>query len=91
MHALSFGLPVITNNNKSAHFPEFELLQQGINGDLFQDNSVEDLANKIIEWKNKVKDSKDKYINNCIGRIKQMEYLPDTMGEKIIRFLKGNN
>ncbi|MCK5171737.1 MAG: glycosyltransferase family 4 protein [Bacteroidales bacterium] len=89
LHSMSFGVPVITTNNTDLHFPEFELLQQGYNGELYVDESYEDLANKIVEWKGKLNDSKDFYAKNCINRIKEMGYLPDIMVEKVLDFLRS--
>jgi glycosyltransferase involved in cell wall biosynthesis len=91
IHAMSFGLPVITSNNYNEHGPEIEILQIDDNGDLFQDNSIEELADKILEWKNRLKKSKNEYVKNCIDRIEKMEYLPDVMSQKVIAFLERNN
>ena len=88
LHAFSFGLPVITTNNLDLHFPEFELLLPGYNGDLYCDNSPEDLALKITEWKNKMTYLKDWFTQNCINRINELDYLPDKMVNKILDFLK---
>ncbi len=87
VHAMSFGLPVITTDNTADQFPEFELLVQGVNGDLFTDNSEMDLAGKIIAWKSVMDEKGDQTRNACIQRIKDMEYLPDKQAEKVIDFL----
>ena len=91
LHSMSFGLPVITTDNKELHGPEIELLEQGFNGDLYINDSYEDLADKIIEWKGKLNDSKDFYAKNCINRIKEMGYLPDIMVENVLDFLKSRH
>lgn len=77
VHALSYGLPVITTDNLSLHFPEFELLVKVENGDLYKDGDASDLAEKIIEWNSKLNKSKEYYVNNCIKRIKDLGYLPE--------------
>ncbi len=87
VHAMSFGLPVITTNNTADQFPEFELLVPGVNGDLFTDNSEMDLAGKIITWKSIMSKKGDQISKACIQRIKDMEYLPDKQAEKVIDFL----
>jgi glycosyltransferase involved in cell wall biosynthesis len=89
LHAMSFGLPVITTNNLHLHFPEFELLVPGYTGDLFTDNCPEDLALKIVEWRDILGSSQEVYINNCIRQIKELEYLPDIMISKVLSFLKS--
>ncbi|HAF28017.1 MAG TPA: hypothetical protein DCG75_03120 [Bacteroidales bacterium] len=89
LHSMSYGIPVITTDNLDLHFPEFELLEKGFNGDLFKNNSYEDLANKIMEWKEKITD-REKYINNCISKIETMGYLPEIMTKKVLDFLNFN-
>ena len=89
LHSLSFGIPILTTNNLSLHFPEFELLKPGFNGDLFIDNSSEDVANKIVEWRNKLNNARDIYINNCIQQINELGYLPDIISFKVLDFLKS--
>lgn len=90
VHALSFGLPIITTDKIELHFPEFELFKKDITGDFFVNDDADSLANKIIEWNDKLKDEgKKKYAENCINRIKELEYLPDKMSYKVIDFLKS--
>jgi glycosyltransferase involved in cell wall biosynthesis len=89
VHSLSFGLPILTTDNLPLHFPEFELIKPGFNGDLFIDNSFEDLANKIVEWKNKLDIKRDIYINNCVQQIKDMGYLPEIVSSKVLDFMKS--
>lgn len=86
-HALSFGLPFITGKNDPNHSSELELLLPGENGDYFLLNDSEDLANKIIEWKDKLKQDKNKYINSCIHSIVNFEYLPDKVAQKLVQSL----
>ena len=50
IHALSYGLPVITNDNFEVQMPEFEAIENGISGVFFKENDVEDLANRIETW-----------------------------------------
>lgn len=52
IHALSYGLPVITNDNFETQMPEYEAIEQGRTGDFFKENDVEDLAAKIKAWLN---------------------------------------
>ncbi|MBR2424542.1 MAG: glycosyltransferase family 4 protein [Tidjanibacter sp.] len=52
IHALSYGLPVITNDNFETQMPEYEAIEQGRTGDFFKENDVEDLAEKIKAWLN---------------------------------------
>lgn len=91
LHSMSFGIPVLTTDNTDLHFPEFELLKKGFNGDLYIDNSYEDLADKIIEWKNKLRVSRKIYAKNCIKRIEDMGYLPENMSDNVLSFLKSRH
>lgn len=47
IHSFAFGLPVLLNDNKANHGPEYVAFQPGINGWAFQENDAEDLAQKI--------------------------------------------
>lgn len=47
LHALHYGLPVITCNDRSRQNPEFCHFEDGINGYLYQADSPENLAMKI--------------------------------------------
>lgn len=50
IHALSYGTPIITNNNFAKQMPEFEAIKEGVTGDFFEENNIEDLADKIKKW-----------------------------------------
>lgn len=91
LHALSFGLPVLTTNMREAHFPEFELLEEGVDGDLFDHDNPESLAEKIYEWKNKLAQDKCMYAHQCIDSIKKMNYLPESMVKEVLNFLRNKH
>ncbi len=50
IHVLSYGTPVITNDNFNTQMPEFEAVVEGKTGSFFRENDVEDLARKIDSW-----------------------------------------
>ncbi|MCD8284745.1 MAG: glycosyltransferase family 4 protein [Prevotellaceae bacterium] len=50
MHAMMFGVPVITHNDFPHQMPEFEAIHPGITGDFFEYGSTESLAEKISTW-----------------------------------------
>lgn len=50
IHALTYGTPVITNNNFSKQMPEYEAVVPGITGDFFKEDDINDLAGKILNW-----------------------------------------
>lgn len=50
IHALSFGCPVISHGNFPYQMPEFESIIPSITGDFFQQDNIQDLAEKIQKW-----------------------------------------
>ena len=49
IHSFAFGLPVVLNDNKENHGPEYAAFQPGINGWVFKENDEEDFARAIDE------------------------------------------
>jgi glycosyltransferase involved in cell wall biosynthesis len=88
LHALSFGLPVITTDNDSLHFPEIELLKKGLNGDVYKDDDAADLADKILIWKDEIFKNRMLYANLCVQSIKEHGYLPDEVGNKVLELMR---
>lgn len=50
MHALAYGIPVVTHDNPDFQMPEWEAIQPGITGELFRYGDVQDLARVIADW-----------------------------------------
>lgn len=50
IHAMTYGCPVITNDDFNHQMPEFEAIEKGKTGDFFQNGNVESLANTIMNW-----------------------------------------
>lgn len=50
IHAMSFGCPVITNDDFESQMPEHESIIPEITGSYFKTNNIEDLAHKIQFW-----------------------------------------
>ncbi|WP_192085426.1 glycosyltransferase family 4 protein [Algoriphagus sp. Y33] len=50
MHAMSYGVPVISHNNLDVQMPEVEAIQNGVTGNLFEYGSVENLSETICCW-----------------------------------------
>jgi glycosyltransferase involved in cell wall biosynthesis len=48
--ALSFGTPVISHGDFDHQMPEYEAIQPGVNGDLFEYGSTGSLAETIEKW-----------------------------------------
>lgn len=53
IHALSYGCPVISNDNAETQMPEYESIKEGVTGSLFKEDEVGDLVDKIKLWCNR--------------------------------------
>jgi Glycosyltransferase len=71
MHSMVYGTPVISHSNFSNQMPEFEAIKPGVTGDFFEEDDVEDLADKISIWITKEKSNFDLYRENCYQIIDQ--------------------
>jgi glycosyltransferase involved in cell wall biosynthesis len=70
MHSLAYGIPMITNNNIDAHFPEIEAIIEGETGFFFKEDNLKDFCSKLntIAYRGKI-------YENCINTI-EMFYTP---------------
>lgn len=50
IHALTFGVPVISHNCFIYQGPEFEAIKPGVTGNFFEHNNVESLVETITKW-----------------------------------------
>jgi glycosyltransferase involved in cell wall biosynthesis len=50
MHALAFGVPVVSHGDPSKQMPEFESIVPGSTGSLFVEGNLESLATAIEPW-----------------------------------------
>lgn len=50
IHALTYGCPVVSNDNIETQMPEFECIIDGKTGSLFQEDNISDLLEKIKYW-----------------------------------------
>ncbi|WP_150452012.1 glycosyltransferase [Arenibacter lacus] len=69
VHSLSFGTPVITHKNFKNQGPEFEVITEGKTGSFFDENNVDDLANKIKHYTNMDESQKSEIKSNCYNVI----------------------
>ena len=51
MHALVYGIPVISHSNAAAQMPEFEAITPGLTGELFKENDVFSLCESLTRCK----------------------------------------
>lgn len=50
MHAMAYGVPVITDNDFSRHGPEVEAIVPGVTGGFFESDSASSLAETLESW-----------------------------------------
>ena len=50
LHAATYGIPIITNDDYKNQMPEFEIIRNGLNGEFFKNNDHEDLYRKVKKW-----------------------------------------
>ncbi len=60
MHALTYGIPVITHSTLTKQVPEFEAIIKGVTGDFFRYNDSIALADIMHVWIQKLADPKAK-------------------------------
>lgn len=83
VHALSFGLPVITTNQMHVHSPEYELIEPGQNGDFFEGFNPESLADCIMHWQEKIDSNAEEIRETCKESVIRGAYLPEKMAEQM--------
>lgn len=69
IHALSYGVPAISNDNFNRQGPEHEAIIPGKTGDFFCEGNVEDLAEKMHQCILARFSDKEKNIQNCLDVI----------------------
>ena len=82
MHAMGYGLPVITHHNMSNQSPEVSALRDGENGMFCQEHDSKDLSDRMIELLNN-----DGLRSRMSDRALQTATEEFTMGEMVRRFV----
>ena len=84
IHAFSFGLPVVLNDNAENHGPEYDAFRPGVNGWSFRENDEADLARRIDEAL-KSSDLKDRGLAGklCVFKNYSMERMVERTAEAI--------
>lgn len=84
VHALSYGLPIITTS-LPIHSPEAAILKQDINAFYFNGESSRELAKTLLNFNNRIKKNNINLKNNCLNSIKENGYIPKAMKEEFIK------
>ncbi len=66
IHSLSYGVPVLSNDNFVEQMPEHEAIIAGKTGDFFKDGDINDMANKIQQCINYRLQNKERNIQDCV-------------------------
>lgn len=80
IHALSYGVPVITHDNFSRHGPEFEIIKDGKTGSFYKYGEIESLVENLAYWINVDKSLVEE---TCISSVKK-NYTPQAQSKLII-------
>ncbi len=87
LHAMAYGLPVITHDNARDHMPEFAALVDGINGLTFEQENPRSLADKIealcsdVTLSQSLRDGSLQRIRNDYS----MEHMVETFEKALLR------
>ncbi len=77
IHSLSFGCPVITHNDFPKQMPEFEAIEDGVNGMFFNYNDVFSLSETIKKWIDQTNSKvRDMDVHSCCYRIIDEKFNP---------------
>lgn len=68
LHAMTYGTPVISNNDFETQMPEYEIIVPGKTGLLYKKGDFEDFCDKIETWLSANID-RDEVRNNCYNMI----------------------
>lgn len=58
IHALSYGTPVVSNNDFETQMPEFEAIQEGLTGSFYEADNTKSLADEILLWTTKTEEER---------------------------------
>lgn len=50
LHAMTYGVPVITHDDFESQMPEYETIVPGVTGELYRKGDAEDYGNKVVAW-----------------------------------------
>jgi glycosyltransferase involved in cell wall biosynthesis len=76
IHAMSYGVPVITHDDFGHQMPEFEAIRKGVNGDFFRRNDADDLSMVIDRWLKRYPSKSNVVRQHCYDIIDNV-YNPD--------------
>jgi len=69
IHAMTFGVPVVSHDYFPSQGPEFEVIKKGVTGSFFKHNDVQSLAEIIDLWFLAHKDDREVVREKCYAEI----------------------
>jgi glycosyltransferase involved in cell wall biosynthesis len=87
MHSMVYGTPVITHGTFANQMPEFEVIESGITGDFFEEDSLTDLEIKIKMWIDKNHQRRNIIRKSCFDKI-AVNYNPNSQIKLLKNLLK---
>jgi glycosyltransferase involved in cell wall biosynthesis len=83
IHAMAYGLPVLTRDPGDGCMPESEAVLDGITGSFFAAGDPQDLSRKIKIWLGRLQESRDNIKSACI-HIVEDRYSPAAQTKRIL-------
>ena len=71
IHSLTYGTPVVTNNNFNTQMPEFEAITDGVTGSFFIEDDIHSLAESIKPWLSQPADKREETRNAARAEIEK--------------------
>lgn len=71
IHSLTYGTPVITNDNIDMQKPEIEAVEEGMTGAFYKEGNAESLAVKIQYFNDLSSELRASFKENCINQVKE--------------------
>lgn len=68
LHSMSYGTPVISNDDFETQMPEYEIIVKGETGNLYKKDNFDDLCNCIEDWLTS-NHNREEIRDNCYKRI----------------------
>jgi len=83
MHAMAYGVPVVTHGNFERQMPEVEAIVEGETGSFFRESDETSLAVEINRWLRLSEDERVNVRRRCI-QVVEAEWSPEFQVEKIL-------
>lgn len=71
LHAMTYGVPVISHDDFESQMPEYETITKGVTGTLFRKGDVDDYARKVAQWLSghSTDESREQVRRDCLAMI----------------------